>query len=87
MAREGSGHLPEPLCGNCAATRLEQWRNRYVGRMRRSRLAHRAVHALASFLLNDSRRVRSTEAHRDLIKSCWELFLDYSSDKTSILRI
>jgi hypothetical protein len=58
-----------------------------VGRRRRSRLVHRAVHALASFLLSDSRVIWPAEAHQDLIKSCWMLLLDYSSDTTSILRI
>jgi len=58
-----------------------------VVKRRRSRLVHRAVHALASFLLSDSRVVWPAEAHQDRIKSRWMLLLDYASDTTSILRI
>jgi hypothetical protein len=36
---------------------------------------------------SDARQARSTEVHQERIKSCLVLFLDYSSDKTSILRI
>jgi hypothetical protein len=62
---EGSVHAPEPLCGNCAATRLEYGRSQCVESKRKDHLAYRAVYALASSLLSDCRQTGPADAHRN----------------------